>query len=112
MTDVKALLEQATPLPWAVGKSVSHDGHNLYEPASSGDITSPDAHLSQPDAALIVYAVNHLPDYEAAVEALEVIAKEDALLEANPDAFDGHAARYMQSVARFALARLREKVPA
>jgi hypothetical protein len=54
MTSAKELLDAATPLPW-----------------SRGMFTVPDGPGWDSDAALIVYAVNHLPDYEAAVEALE-----------------------------------------
>ena len=61
MTDVKRLLDEATPLPWAV-----HDGAILtMRPDDSREIEHDN------DLALIVHAVNHLPAYEAAVDALE-----------------------------------------
>jgi hypothetical protein len=85
MTDVKQLLERATPLPWSVGKSVHHDGHNLWQTDTQGDITSPNAHLSPEDAALIVYSVNRLPDYEVAVDALERLC----------DAAEGHEHQHL-----------------
>lgn len=65
MNDVKKLLDAATDLPW-----------------DSGDLTASGAFVNGPtegvaysetreDADLIVHAVNSLPAYEEAVEALE-----------------------------------------
>jgi len=57
-----------------------------------GDILAIEAEASRPPAA---------PD--ALREALEAIAADDALLDANEDAFNTHAARRMQGQARAAL---------
>lgn len=66
MSEARKLLDAATPLPWQVdGRAMVHrwfakndDGQYVYtdEPQN---------------AALIVHTVNRLPDYEAAVDALE-----------------------------------------
>lgn len=91
MSDVKRLLDEATPLPWilpnppdgvAEGMIYGSDGWAVVDGMLfEGDraertkdwrqpFTRPDGqHLA--NAALIVYAVNALPDYEAAVDALE-----------------------------------------
>ncbi|HYI66337.1 MAG TPA: hypothetical protein VEW95_05400 [Candidatus Limnocylindrales bacterium] len=116
MSRASELLEQATPLPWDIEQGFEDAG-------------TPDSHYTRPtddaailrladyeddplivrpyaDAALIVYAVNRLPDYEAAVEALE------RLLEANwPGAQIGSDGPVVDAAVA-ALARLREKVPA
>lgn len=109
MADVKALLEQATPLPWhrhayghrsireaagkvtrslfLVGESVPggasrklrdtftdltyiHDVEEGPSVALTGNGPKQTA-----NADLIVHAVNHLPDYEAAVDALERVIR-------------------------------------
>lgn len=89
MTDVKRLLYEATPLPWPED----------YGQAIGDDINDP------ADAALAVYAVNRLPDYEAAVDALErLINVGDALWEDHPPVWMSEA-----DEARAALRRLREK---
>jgi hypothetical protein len=63
--------------------------------------------MDQADAALIVYAVNRLPDYEAAVEALEHV------LETVGQTGGYHLIVPKAIVdARAILARLRESVPA
>lgn len=56
MSKATELLEQATPLPWT-------------EIPVEADYT--ECSWKDADETLIVYAVNRLPDYEAAVEALE-----------------------------------------
>ena len=79
MTEVKRLLAEATPLPWDRSRPVPE---------------------READAALIVHAVNRLPDYEAAVEALERVV----------NVWTG-SRRFMPNAvadARAALARLRE----
>lgn len=90
MTRAKELLDAATPLPWAP----------ITSPPDFIDILGPDGedvafYPTEADAALIVYAVNRLPDYEATVEALRVL-----LPPAKPDTID------VYSRAREALARL------
>ena len=80
MSGASELLEQATPLPWPNQRISGFFDHS--------------------DAALIVYAVNRLPDYEAAVEALERLV-------ASVEPGTPHAGN-----ARAALARLRDEVPA
>lgn len=67
MSRAKELLEQATPLPWRVNQE-SFD--RVYGADDDVAITD-DCCTSPSDAAFIVYAVNRLPAYEAAVEALE-----------------------------------------
>lgn len=67
MTDVKKLLAEATPLPW---ESV-HPQEMRWDAATILPSGTP---TNYADAALIVHAVNHLPDYEAAVDALEAIS--------------------------------------
>lgn len=59
------LLEAATPLPWTLNEE-SFD--RVF--GTDGMAITDDCCTGSADAALIVYAVNHLPDYEAAVEAL------------------------------------------
>lgn len=101
MTDVKRLLDEATPLPWKATRKNhwswigADDGVPAHQTAVCTD-------ARKPDAALIVYAVNRLPDYEAAVDALErlVAFDEDP---GNLDALDE---------ARAVLRRLRPEVPA
>lgn len=68
MTDVKRLLEQATPLPWRVRRSIHGDGYRHVQIGKDESYTTLD--LEPADARLIVTAVNRLPDYEAAVDAL------------------------------------------
>jgi len=83
MTTAKELRDAATPLPW------DND---------SGDW---ERDLDATNANLIVYAVNRLPDYEAAVEALDVMLNSTRADELHP----------AWEKARAALARLREEVP-
>jgi len=67
MSEAQRLLEQATPLPWVQGADDINgevDGYEDFPVISTTWAT-------KEDAALIVYAVNRLPDYEAAVDALE-----------------------------------------
>ncbi len=60
MTDVRRLLGEATPLPWTWAQV---NGHFARTPQQEAD------------ARYTLYAVNHLPDYEAAVDALEPLAR-------------------------------------
>lgn len=104
MSDVTKLLEEATPLPWIAndhefvfgpdGDSVAKTYSNL---ALGGDASD--------NADLIVYAVSHLADYEAAVDALEGLL-------AVVDHTHGQGEWATAEAARAALARLRESVPA
>ncbi len=67
MTDVKRLLAEATPLPWRHGYRQFDEWERIEGPDKRqvADYLKNDG-----DAALLVYAVNRLPDYEAAVDAL------------------------------------------
>lgn len=122
MTDVKRLLDEATPLPWyweprseVLRCRIGAEGHRR----GVGDYAflsveewpdAPEPLDEQANAALIVYAVNHLPDYEAAVDALETIER---LLRPDPAGAPGYRGRYWALVddahdtARVALRRLR-----
>jgi hypothetical protein len=80
----KELLEQATPLPWRASETTIWSENRPDDPTDwSGDAvayTAQDKELEDgtyATAALIVYAVNRLPDYEAAVDALEKIKSEE-----------------------------------
>ena len=104
MSEAKRLLDEATPLPWEVGKPslfpagrarLIWNGRELFATSWRAKDTE--------DAALIVHAVNRLPDYEAAVNALErLINVGDALWEDHPPVWMSEA-----DDARAALARLR-----
>lgn len=79
LTDVKRLLAEATPLPWdRLGQRIirglegiarcESDGGNLAD----GWLTEEQIEDEEiANAILIVHAVNTLPDYEAAVDALD-----------------------------------------
>ena len=110
MSDVKRLLEEATPLPWRHGPlfwegwSVSDNGGvRVFEvPHVYPQCESPDApghehahqpgvyvdpHIGrsrEPDAALIVYAVNRLPDYEAVADALWRVRTHELNVDGSP----------------------------
>lgn len=80
MSDVKRLLDEASPLPWADGGYQGvHDeiyGCDLSGAGGAcitlgGGREGGEGSMAHGDAALIVHAVNHLPDYEAAADALE-----------------------------------------
>ena len=76
MTDVKRLLEAATPLPWSVWDAPrpgieGGDGPEAASVVVYGEHEEMEGVSTLENAALIVYAVNRLPDYEAAVDALE-----------------------------------------
>lgn len=71
MTDVKRLLEAATPLPWHKDLDYFYDG-NREQIGHTGECGAAWGHKPWgANARLILYAVNRLPDYEAAVDALE-----------------------------------------
>lgn len=75
--DVKRLLDEATPLPWTIFEHpLGHIVASPPKPNGKRDkvvltpgMTPED--VAKADTALIVHAVNRLPDYEAAVDALE-----------------------------------------
>lgn len=96
MSGVKQLLAEATPLPWF------RQGTLVNGPDRGGVNIGPllmDVY-SERDAALIVYLVNHAADYEAAVEALELLVTQVLII-------DPTTRRMVDA----ALARLREPVP-
>jgi len=130
MSDVKRLLSEATPLPWSVGEirdesdssGVGPDiGSAIVGPAGQAVVSAYNFHccsfpidvdVEKADVDLLLHAVNSLPDYEAAVDAL------DAYLDHLDSEYHGcmgwHAGQrcqFLQDV-RAALARLREPVPA
>ena len=120
-SDVERLLAEATPLPWGHWQEGKPDPLNPKRMAWGGDniIVSTTANteiaMTDEDRDLIVYAVNRLPAYEAAVEALGRL-----LAASDPHPGSGHNWTIgpgndftdARSSARAALARLREKVPA
>lgn len=78
MTDVKRLLNEATPLPWRVWDAprpgIESDGANGGRGESVvvyGEQNDMEGVQTPEDAALIVHAVNRLPDYEAVAVILE-----------------------------------------
>ncbi len=111
MSDVKQLLAEATPLPWRLSgrdvhwerdPSISERSGLGYEIDGPPEASLRGQFEKYADAALIVAAVNRLPDYEAAVDALERVVNAKYTDELS-DAISGcHAA----------LDRLRESVPA
>ena len=116
MTRAKELLDAATPLPWRqadtddegtgilAGPELSIDEGQVAWAESFGSVY-PSAH----NAALIVYAVNRLPDYEAAVEAL--FRLEGAVQDYIDDPKTMTPLYPEVRNAREALARLRDEVP-
>lgn len=122
MSDVKRLLDEASPRPWTWDKRDEHLPQGVRKHANIrcnndlpwpfGDAAAKRAivqheswyvHPRTADLDLIVYAVNHLPDYEAAVDALErVLNVGDALWEDHPPVWMSEA-----DEARAALRRLR-----
>jgi hypothetical protein len=110
MTDVKRLLDEASPIPWSQPHPPTIEAatirHIIREHGNGPQIANT---ILAEDAALIVHAVNHLPDYEAAVDALE------RLLEAH-DSYQPGSVRALEQAdefeaaednARAALRRLR-----
>ena len=90
----KELLAASTPLPWWLDDDGSIRSHH-------GEI----GYIDLPDGAIVIHAVNHLPDYEAAVDALEEILP---LFEAEFVAASGYSTETaLIDSARKALARLR-----
>ena len=70
MTDVKRLLRQATPLPWFDGGDIESVALTIAEQPY---IDQGGSDQWPADKALILHAVNRLPDYQLAVEALEIL---------------------------------------
>ena len=112
MTDVKRLLEGAD-LPWWTSKTETEHSRRIYAPTDGVNLATTwwDGN-PHPTADLIVHAVNTLPAYEAAVEALErlVAALEPATIHwTDPVPAD---APFALNEAREALRRVRgEAVP-
>lgn len=101
MSDAKRLLDEATPLPWMHVRI--RDDHDELAGAVFAD---------HPDGALLLHAVNRLPDYLAAVEALQRLM---TAIDCEAISFEDDSMR--QSLitirdARAVLARLRDEVPA
>ena len=117
--DVKRLLDEATPLPWGIDYEspktiVAHDGTGAFVMRLGDARVFSYAVQMGKNVDLALYAVNALPDYEAAVDALVVL--HDAAYEAldlttddGSHMADLEAARLDASAA---LRRLRGKVPA
>ena len=131
MSDVKRLLEEATPRPWGTwtdgfysGVVSEADGYqedkDRYRPLIfGGEPHEGYIDTNNPDALLAIYAVNRLPLYEAAVEALDRIQqrmsdwqdatqKAGVYRESDPDQ---QMAKWVFDEAFKALARLRGKGP-
>lgn len=116
MIDVKRPLEEATPLPW-IGETVLAE-----RGGTSSRITDEEGRIvalaDEPDRALIVYAVNRLPDYEALVEAVVayVAAEDEANRLADADDAEWLAAcqaeKRESDNLRAALRRLHDEEPA
>lgn len=114
MTDAKRLLEQATPLPWMAEQPDTESPLWLFAAAREGNTAlahfgvcrgGPVDSRDTADARLILHAVNRLPDYEAALDALEALLATSATYR-HPDA------PLVLHQARAALACLRDEVPA
>lgn len=132
MADVTQLLDKATPLPWSsrtyghrsIRAAAGQVARDLSRPpvdpevrATMTDLTYIEADEDGPrialtgngpkqtaNAALIVYAVNHLPDYEALADAVETLLGDE-----HPSA-DAPTGCSCEPV-RAALARLRDVIP-
>ena len=115
MSEAQRLLEQATPLPWSgvlmlwgANGEPGGEGHVLTPFVCSACERRGAPCLSGTEAnqSLIVHAVNRLPDYEAAVDALA------GLVDTNwPGASEGSDGPAVDA-ALAALRRLRPAVPA
>ena len=100
MTRAKELLDAATPLPWTVRDDLFE--YAIVKGAGGQSVTSL---IAPADARLIRDAVNTLPAYEAAVEALRGLV-------ATFDEYDADGVGYggfPVSAAREALRRLQEQ---
>ena len=103
MSDVQRLLDEASELPWGAEwpqKERATLAYIIRERETGPQVANV---LLADDANLIVHAVNRLPDYEAAVDALErLINVGDALWEDHPPVWMSEA-----DDARAVLRRLR-----
>lgn len=104
MSDVKKLLAEATPLPWRSKGSRqpwANDAYMVWAKEAT-QVVPPALNWKEScaNAALIVAAVNALPAYEAAVEALQAIANSD-----DNDVVE--YARFCEQTARAALTAVR-----
>ena len=103
MAAVKRLLDEAE-LPWGV-QPPSRERATLAHIIRAHETGPQVANvLLEQDAELIVHAVNNLPDYEAAVDALEALTRTESL--SVDETFDRIARGHE------ALDRLRPRVPA
>lgn len=66
MTDARRLIDDASPLPWVWEGSMGGVRTDQVAVVATGGFNR----TPPPDAELVLYAVNRLPDYEAAVDAL------------------------------------------
>ena len=99
MTDLKRLLEQAPPLPWGDPEDVHYGDFGWYISGSPLGETD-DTEEGRAAMSLATHAVNRLPDYEAAVDALR------EMVEAGEESWPLN--RPVLANARAALTRLRE----
>jgi|UniRef100_UPI004047F461 hypothetical protein len=96
---LKKLLEEATPLPWAVGA----DPTSIIASQAGKPYTTTIAetkaykHMREPNARLIVHAVNTLPRLVVAAEAL--IAKLRASYIAVPETWQGEVDALVDTIA-------------
>ena len=129
MSDAKRLLDEATPLPWSqrTNKHPQLDGRPWGWIQNNTGISSWPGHTGitwggngEKNAALIVYAVNRLPDYEALADAAERLSLargrfNSASIGYQPEAQMAALRRdvdHAQSVLSAALRRVRQAVPA
>lgn len=116
MTDVKRLLDEATPLPWGDPFDIHYGDYGWYVPGSPLGETD-DSERGRADATLAVYAVNRLPDYEAAVLILAAFMElpgyhgEDCYIHTPDLTTCDCGVQQARIAAKAALARLRERVP-
>ena len=110
MTDVKRLLAEATPLPWGDPADIHYGDFGWYVPGCPLGETE-DSEQGRADMTLAVHAVNSLPAYEEAVEALERLVGER--IEERADDYGRYEESWepmlsdAEREARAALARLR-----
>lgn len=96
MTDVKRLLDEASPLPWGVESPQKERATLAYiirERETGPQVANA---LLAEDAELIAYAVNRLPDHEALRKAAEITSR-----------YWGYSAPHYVTDMRAALDRLR-----
>jgi len=105
VSEATVLLEQATPLPWRLRRSIHGPKYRHVQIGRDESYTTLD--LEPADARLIVHAVNRLPDYEAAVDALERLVGWNEPMCQRARSLEGHDRECPVDEARAALARLR-----